>query len=94
MKRKIYCLLLGCCLIIVTGCQVQEPPQVSLEATGPSTAAALEPTMGTTDTIAVAAESEEAYATEAVTVSTEPYATEPAQVSTRPSDSPEPSPGQ
>ena len=91
MKRKIYCLLLGCCLLIVTGCQVQEPPQVSLDATGPSTTAAVEPTMGTTDTIAVAAESEETYATEAVTVSTEPQATETAQVSTQPSDPPEPS---
>lgn len=91
MKRKIYCLLLVCCLLVVTGCQVQAPPQVSLEATGPSTAAALEPTMGTTDTTAAATEPEETHATEAVTVSTEPQATETAQISTQPSDPTEPS---
>lgn len=90
MKRKILCILLVCCLLLLSGCREPVPPQVNLSATEPSITA-VEPTAGTTETTTAATEPEETKATEATTAPTEPQATEPITAPTQPTDPTEPS---
>ena len=78
MKRKILCLLLVCCLLLLSGCREPVPPQINTTATEPSITA-VEPTAGTTETTTAATEPEETQATEAATTATEPQATEPSK---------------
>ena len=91
MKRKILCILLVCCLLLLSGCHRQGLPKVSMDATEPSTAAAVETTEGTTEMTVAATEPEETKATEATTALTEPQATEPTTAPTQPTDPTEPS---
>lgn len=90
MKRKILCVLLVCCLLLLSGCREPVPPQVNLPATEPSKTA-VEPTAGTTEMTTAATEPEETQATEAATIPTEPQTTEPTQAPTQPTDPTEPS---
>ena len=90
MKRKILCILLVCCLLLLTGCREPVPPLVNTTATEPSIAA-MEPTAGTTETTTVPTEPGETQATEAATTPTEPQATEPTKAPTQPTDPTEPS---
>ncbi|MBQ5867127.1 MAG: hypothetical protein IIW56_10675 [Oscillospiraceae bacterium] len=90
MIRKIICILLVCCLLLIAGCREPVPPLVNTTATEPSITA-LEPTAGTTETTTAATEPEETQATEAATVPTEPQATEPTKAPTQPTDPTEPS---
>ena len=91
MKRKILCILLVCCLLLLSGCHRQGLPKVSMDATEPSTAAAVETTEGTTEMTVAATEPEETKATEATTALTELQATEPTTAPTQPTDPTEPS---
>lgn len=91
MKRKISCILLVCCLLLLAGCHRQEPPQVSMETTEPGTTAAVETTEGTTETTTAATEPMETQATEAATAPTEQQATEPTKAPTQANDPTEPS---
>ena len=90
MKRKILCVLLVCCLLLLSGCREPVPPQVNLSATEPSITA-VEPTAGTTESTTAATELEKTLATEAATTPTVPQATEPTQATTQPTDPTEPS---
>ena len=90
MKRKILCILLVCCLLLLSGCREPVPPQVNLSATEPSITA-VEPTEGTTETTTAATEPEETTASEATTAPTEPQTTEPTQAPTEPATPTEPS---
>ena len=90
MKRKILCVLLVCCLLLLSGCREPVPPLVNTTATGPSITA-LEPTAGTTESTTAATEPEETKATEAATTPTEPQATGPTQATIQPTDPTEPS---
>ena len=90
MKRKTLCVLLVCCLLLLSGCRKPVPPQVNLPATEP-TITAVEPTAGTTEMTTAATEPEETQATEAATIPTEPQTTELTQASTQPTDPTEPS---
>ena len=102
MKRKILCILIVCCLLLLSGCREPVPPRVNLSATGPETTA-VEPTAGTTDMTTAATEPEDTKATEAATepeetaaseattAPTEPQATEPTQAPTEPTIPTEPS---
>ena len=90
MKRKILCILLVCCLQLLSGCRKPVPPLVNTTATGPSITA-VEPTAGTTETTIAATEPEETQATEAATTPTEPQATEPTKAPAQPTDPTEPS---
>ena len=90
MKRKILCILLVCCLLLLSGCREPVPPQVNPPATDPNITA-VEPTAGTTETTTAPTEPEETQATEAATTPTEPQATEPTKAPTQPTDSTEPS---
>ena len=90
MERKILCVLLVCCLLLLSGCREPVPPQINLPATEPSIAA-VEPTAGTTEMTTAATEPEETPTTEATTAPTEPQATEPITAPTQPTDPTEPS---
>ena len=90
MKRKILCILLVCCLLLLSGCREPVPPQVNLSATGPETTA-VEPTAGTTDSTTAATEPEDTKTTEAATTPTEPQATEETKAPTYATEPTEPS---
>ena len=70
MNRKILCILLVCCLLLLSGCREPVLPQVNLPATEPNITA-VEPTAGTTETTTAATEPEETRATEATAILTE-----------------------
>ena len=70
MKRKILCVLLVCCLLLLSGCREPVPPLVNTTASEPSITA-VEPTAGTTETTTAATEPEETQATEANIIHTE-----------------------
>lgn len=70
MKRKILCLLLVYCLLLLSGCREPMPLEVNLPATEPSITE-VEPTAGTTETTTATTEPEETQATEANIIHTE-----------------------
>ena len=90
MKRKILCILLVCCLLLLSGCREPVPPQVNLSATGPETTA-VEPTAGTTESTTAATEPKDTKATEAATTLTEPQATEQSKAPNQVTEPTEPS---
>ena len=74
MKRKILCLLLVCCLLLLSGCREPVPPQVNTTATEPSIAAVESPA-GTIESTTAATEPEQTQPADSTSKETSP--TEP-----------------